>query len=80
MRPWHVFSLIGGGHEGDTPDVASHRLKRTMRGALAATAVAGVRCDPATFDLISRGDAPKGDVLGIYSPNVPEYVVAPQWP
>jgi cyclic pyranopterin phosphate synthase len=29
-----------------------------------ATAAARVRCDPATFDLISRGDAPKGDVLG----------------
>jgi cyclic pyranopterin phosphate synthase len=30
-----------------------------------ATAAARVRCDPATFDLISRGDAPKGDVLGV---------------
>jgi cyclic pyranopterin phosphate synthase len=29
-----------------------------------ATAAARVRCDAATFDLISRGDAPKGDVLG----------------
>ena len=29
-----------------------------------AVASARVRCDPATFDLISRGDAPKGDVLG----------------
>jgi cyclic pyranopterin monophosphate synthase len=30
-----------------------------------AVAAARVRCDPATFDLISRGDAPKGDVLGV---------------
>jgi cyclic pyranopterin monophosphate synthase len=30
-----------------------------------ATAAARVRCDSATFDLISRGDAPKGDVLGV---------------
>jgi len=30
-----------------------------------ATAAARVRCDPATFDLISRGDAPKGDVLQV---------------
>jgi cyclic pyranopterin phosphate synthase len=30
-----------------------------------ATAAASVRCDPATFDLISAGDAPKGDVLGV---------------
>jgi cyclic pyranopterin phosphate synthase len=30
-----------------------------------ATAQARVRCDAATFDLISRGDAPKGDVLGV---------------
>jgi cyclic pyranopterin phosphate synthase len=30
-----------------------------------ATAAASVRCDSATFDLISRGDAPKGDVLQV---------------
>ena len=30
-----------------------------------ATAAARVRCDSATFDLISSGDAPKGDVLGV---------------
>jgi cyclic pyranopterin phosphate synthase len=30
-----------------------------------ATASARVRCDPATFDLIARGDAPKGDVLQV---------------
>ncbi|HZS13567.1 MAG TPA: cyclic pyranopterin monophosphate synthase MoaC [Candidatus Dormibacteraeota bacterium] len=30
-----------------------------------ASAAASVRCDSATFDLISRGDAPKGDVLGV---------------
>jgi len=30
-----------------------------------ATATASVRCDSATFDLISAGNAPKGDVLGV---------------
>jgi cell wall-associated NlpC family hydrolase len=40
-----------GAHEGDTRDVASHRLKRTMRGALAAGAViaaVGMTPTPAT--------------------------------
>lgn len=40
-------------HEGDTRDVASHRLKRTMRGAMAASAViaaVSLTPSPATAD------------------------------
>jgi cell wall-associated NlpC family hydrolase len=45
----HVISRSAVDDEGDTPDVASHQLKRTMRGALAATAViAAVIVVPAT--------------------------------
>jgi peptidoglycan DL-endopeptidase CwlO len=51
-RVWRVPSLAVD-ENGETPDVASHRLKRTMLGALAATAVAaslGLVTTPASAD------------------------------
>ena len=35
-----------------------------------------VRMDSATLARIAEGSMPKGDVLAIYSPNLPEYAVA----
>src|SRR5438874_7508763 len=62
-------SVGGWTSEGDTRDVASHRLKRTMRGALAASAVVAAVSftpAPATADTPSPNPPVSSDPVQAY--------------